>query len=436
MRTPRGATLAADAGVASVVLSNVAIPSVVSRVANRAAVSTPLRVGLSVVVDTIGSPWCRCLAGSDEIGGPYGAGLPFPFPALVISGEGGRKAPPRPWRLMTTNAATSTSVVSTQIGVPSAVRSGALAMLPLLASYIPFALVIGSTAADHGAALAGWAGSVLIFGGSAHLAALRTLDEAGPLAAILTGLLVNARLLVYSASLARRWPEQPRWFRLVAAGLIIDPTWAAAERHAGQCSDPRQQRRYFLAAGLTLAAGWSGAMAVGVAGRGPPRRARSPDLHPVVSARARRRGASGRQRPISDGCGGRSGASHRQLAGRRRPAGRHRGRMRHRTGQRQTRPVMTWVVVLAVGAGSFVFRLGPLLLLQRISLTERADRVLRHAGNAAITALIVVSTKNSATGTAAMPTLLAVAAGVVLAARGRLHAALSGVRRRRSTLAR
>ena len=57
-------------------------------------------------------------------------------------------------------------------------------MLPLLASYTPFALVIGSTAADHGAAVAGWAGSVLILGGSAHHA-VRTLDQAGPLAAIL-----------------------------------------------------------------------------------------------------------------------------------------------------------------------------------------------------------------------------------------------------------
>ena len=55
---------------------------------------------------------------------------------------------------MTTNAATSTLVLSTQTGVPSAARSGALAMLPLLASPVPFALVIGSTAADHGAALA------------------------------------------------------------------------------------------------------------------------------------------------------------------------------------------------------------------------------------------------------------------------------------------
>ncbi len=79
---------------------------------------------------------------------------------------------------------------------------------------------------------------------------------------------------------------------------------------------------------------------------------------------------------------------------------------------------MTWVVVLAVGAGSFAFRLGPLLLLQRLSLTPRADGVIRHAGIAAITALIVVSTKSSATGTAVIPTVLGVAAGVVLAVRG------------------
>ncbi len=164
---------------------------------------------------------------------------------------------------MTTPSATSTPSATTDTGVASAAGSGALAMLPLLASYIPFALVIGSNAADRGAALAGWAGSFLIFGGSAHLAAMRTLDQAGPQAAILTGVLVNARLLVYSTSLARRWSGQPRWFRIVAAGLIIDPTWAAAERHAGECSDLGRQRRYFLAAGLTLGAGWSGAMAVG-----------------------------------------------------------------------------------------------------------------------------------------------------------------------------
>ena len=162
-----------------------------------------------------------------------------------------------------TPTTTCSDVGSVDVAAPSAARSGAMAMIPLLAAFVPFALVIGSAAADHGSPLAGWAGSWLIYGGSAHLATIRTLDAAGPTAAILTGLLVNARLLVYSASLAQHWREQPRWFRIVGAGLIIDPTWAAADRHAGQCADLRQQRRFFIAAGLTLGIGWSGAMAVG-----------------------------------------------------------------------------------------------------------------------------------------------------------------------------
>jgi branched-subunit amino acid transport protein len=79
---------------------------------------------------------------------------------------------------------------------------------------------------------------------------------------------------------------------------------------------------------------------------------------------------------------------------------------------------MTWVVIIAVGLGSFVLRLSPLLVLQRVSLTDRGDRAIRHAGTAAITALIVVSTKHGATGSVAVPTVLAVAVAVVLAARG------------------
>jgi predicted branched-subunit amino acid permease len=146
---------------------------------------------------------------------------------------------------------------------PSAARQGVQAVLPLLAAYVPFALVVGTVAAANGPALAGWAGSWLIFGGSAQLATMRTFGTAGPVAAILTGLLVNARLLAYSASLARRWGRQPRWFRVVAAAMVIDPTWAVAEHHAQQTADERDQRRHFLAAGLTLGSGWSLAVGAG-----------------------------------------------------------------------------------------------------------------------------------------------------------------------------
>jgi len=79
---------------------------------------------------------------------------------------------------------------------------------------------------------------------------------------------------------------------------------------------------------------------------------------------------------------------------------------------------MTWVVILAVGAGSYALRVGPQLLFERTTLSPRGDQLIRHAGTAALTALIVLSTKQSATGNALVPTLLAVAVAAVLAARG------------------
>jgi predicted branched-subunit amino acid permease len=154
------------------------------------------------------------------------------------------------------------AVVAADRPALAAARRGALAMAPLLAAYVPFALVVGSVAAEHGGPFAAWAGSWMIFGGSAHLATVRTLN-AGPIAAILTGLLVNARLLVYGASLGHRWSEQPRWFRFAAAGLIVDPTWAVGERHAAESTDLREQRGYFIGAGLALGVVWTTAIAVG-----------------------------------------------------------------------------------------------------------------------------------------------------------------------------
>ena len=147
------------------------------------------------------------------------------------------------------------------------VRAGFLAMVPFVVGYAPFALVIGAAVADSADPLAGWSGSWLIYGGSAHLAVLRSLD-AGLLVAVAGGLLINARLLAYSASLAQRWRDQPRWFRIVAAAMVIDPTWVAAERHAATGASEAAQRRFFLTAGVVMGAGWSALIAVGAVAGG------------------------------------------------------------------------------------------------------------------------------------------------------------------------
>jgi predicted branched-subunit amino acid permease len=159
------------------------------------------------------------------------------------------------------------------------VRAGTASMLPLVVAYMPFALVIGTAVADHGGLPAGIVGTAVIFGGSAQLATIRSLEGAGVAAAILAGLVVNARLVVYSAGLSRRWRGQPRWFRFVAAAMVIDPTWAVGERLAEECPDPVRQRRRFLAAGTTLGVGFTATVAVGIVAAG---RIGVPDLEVAV----------------------------------------------------------------------------------------------------------------------------------------------------------
>ena len=201
-------------------------------------------------------------------------------------------------------------------------------MLPLLAGYAPlFALVIGSAVADHGQPVAGWAGSWIIFGGARQLAAIRTLDEAGAVAAILTALLIHARLVVYSTSMAQHWAGQPRWFRVTAAALIIDPTWAVAEQHAATSTDARD-----AAALLLRRRGPPWARLVGRHGRRhparrPPGLARPPDRGAAVPARDRRRKPSDGRDPSRDRRRGVDGIPHVRLAVRHGPAGGRRGRV-------------------------------------------------------------------------------------------------------------
>ena len=140
---------------------------------------------------------------------------------------------------------------------------GARSMAPLLLAYSPYALVIGSAVARVDDRVAGWSGSWIIYGGSAHLAALKGISEGAYATAIAVALLVNARLLVYSASIAPRWREQPVWFRLVGAAFLIDPTWALADQHAATGATPEAQRRFFLGAGITLGLWWMALIGVG-----------------------------------------------------------------------------------------------------------------------------------------------------------------------------
>jgi predicted branched-subunit amino acid permease len=92
-------------------------------------------------------------------------------------------------------------------------------MAPIMVAYSPYALVIASAVAQIDDPIAGWSGSWLIYGGSAHLAALESIAEG----AFAMALLAHAGLLLYSASISAHWREQPAWFRLARRRLPDRP---------------------------------------------------------------------------------------------------------------------------------------------------------------------------------------------------------------------
>jgi len=140
--------------------------------------------------------------------------------------------------------------------------------LPVVLAYAPFGLALGATlSATHLPSWIAWSSSPLLFGGAAQLLAVQMLDAgAGAVLVVLGALVVNARMLLYSAALAPHtagWPARWRW---LGAYLLADPVYALAiSRFTGAHADgPRERLRYFFTVGLVLWPAWLGLTGAGV----------------------------------------------------------------------------------------------------------------------------------------------------------------------------
>ncbi len=117
--------------------------------------------------------------------------------------------------------------------------------------------------------------SLLIFAGGSQFAAAAVLIAGGsPVAAVLAGLVLNARLLPYGFTVADAIVSQPGqpgqpgprsargqwWTRLLGAHVITDESVAFTMRQ----TDPRKRRAAFWICGLGLFLCWNAAVALGV----------------------------------------------------------------------------------------------------------------------------------------------------------------------------
>ena len=128
---------------------------------------------------------------------------------------------------------------------------------PVVLAYAPFGLALGATlAATHLPPLVAWSSSPLLFGGAAQLLAVQLLDAgASAVLVVLGALVVNARMLLYSAALAPHtaaWPARWRW---LGAYLLADPGLRARRSPASPARrgrPARQRLRYYFTVGLVL----------------------------------------------------------------------------------------------------------------------------------------------------------------------------------------
>jgi len=143
---------------------------------------------------------------------------------------------------------------------------------PLLLGIAPFALVAGIAAVDAGLGLAEAAGmSVIVFAGASQLAAIDLLGANAPLAVVVgTAVVINLRVVMYSASIAPHFADYGRRFRAGLAYLLTDQAYALSVAEF-ETNPERSRWRYYFGAAAGLWVVWQVGTVVGVVvGAGVP----------------------------------------------------------------------------------------------------------------------------------------------------------------------
>lgn len=145
--------------------------------------------------------------------------------------------------------------------------SGAKAIVPVLLALIPFGLAFGATAVGSGlSAIEALAMSVFVAAGAAQLAAVQLIAAGASVAVvILTVLVINLRLTLYSASLAPHFRRLPVGWKGLLSYHLTDQAYAATITRFddGEVEEP-DKRWYYLGVGLAIWVTWQAATVLGV----------------------------------------------------------------------------------------------------------------------------------------------------------------------------
>lgn len=147
------------------------------------------------------------------------------------------------------------------------VLDGVRAFAPLSVGIVPFALIAGITAVDAGLSPLQAAGmSVVVFAGASQLAIIELLGkDASLVIVVLTAVVINLRMMMYSASIAPYFREVSAVRRWLGAYVLTDQAYAlsvADFRGSDRSARGRIAFYFGAAAGLWLI--WQAGTVVGV----------------------------------------------------------------------------------------------------------------------------------------------------------------------------
>lgn len=156
-----------------------------------------------------------------------------------------------------------------------AFRHGAIQTLPFLLVIVPFGLLFGLVATEAGMDLAQVMGfSVLVLAGASQFTAVQLLSDNAPaILVIVSALVVNLRMAMYSASLVPWLGRARMGDRLAISYLLLDQSYAMSIQHyeANPRISLRQRLGYFYGAAAVLCPPWAIATWLGAtAGRAIP----------------------------------------------------------------------------------------------------------------------------------------------------------------------
>ena len=144
----------------------------------------------------------------------------------------------------------------------------------MILGVVPFGTVAGIAAIEAGLDFSHAMGfSLIVLAGASQLASIALIgDNATLIVIIATALIINARFLMYSASLAPHFAGLSLPRRALAAYLLTDQAYAfSITRYRDQPWDVRQKLVYYLSVGGTLWLVWQSSTALGAAlGAGMP----------------------------------------------------------------------------------------------------------------------------------------------------------------------